>query len=199
MTKWRTNNGKLRDIIGRKENIVNDSSVTSSEKKVLGIKWNEYTDMLIIDPNDFVPDEIFENVTKRKVLGVIASFYDPVGYIQPIIVQLKIFFQLICKEEYGWDEELTDELKKKWNMVIGSVKKAGKINVQRCYCVYDVNDPTESIQLIGFSDASEMAYGCCIYFRFVKKSGELKVVFVTSKSRIAPLNKNVSNCSAIIY
>lgn len=35
--------------------------------------------------------------TKRNVLRVIASFYDPMGLISPIIVQMKILLQDICK------------------------------------------------------------------------------------------------------
>ena len=113
------------------------------------------------------------------------------GFIQPIIVQFKIFFQIICKEEYGWDEELKEELKEKWMSMIESTRKIGRITIDRCYCTFDVNDPTDSIQLIGFSDASKLASGCCIYIKFVR-SGDLKIVFVTSKSRIAPLKKTIT-------
>ena len=194
LTKWRTNDKKLRDIINRNEGVSEEIEVTDTEKKVLGIKWNEYNDMLLIDLHEFIPQVVDKvvKVTKRVVLSIIAGFYDPVGYIQPVVVQFKIFFQLICKKEYNWDDELNEELKERWLALIKSAQNIGKIMIDRCYCVYKVHDPTESVKLIGFSDASKIAYGCCIYFKFVRRSGEIKIRFVTSKSRIVPMKKTVT-------
>ena len=49
--------------------------------------------------------------TKQDVLRMLASFYDPMGLISPIIVQMKILLQDICKANYHWDAELDSELK----------------------------------------------------------------------------------------
>ena len=43
-----------------------------------------------------------------------------------------------------------------------------------------------------FSDASEIAYGGCVYCKFIKKTGNVKVSFVRCKSRIAPLKKKLT-------
>ena len=53
----------------------------------------------------------------------------------------------------------------------------------------DESDPFVEIQLHGFSDASEKAYGCCIYLRFLYASGLIRTVLVTSKSRVSPIAK----------
>ena len=45
-------------------------------------------------------------------------------------------------------------------------------------------------EIVGFSDASPKAYGCVLYFRFTKMSGEVKMTLVTSKSRVAPIEKS---------
>ena len=136
----------------------------------------------------YVPSEI----TKRNVLSVVCSFYDPVGYIQPVVVQLKIFFQEICKKKYEWDEELQDEMRLKWLHILDNIQKVEEIQIPRCYNYYEVNDPFDVIQLIGFSDASPVAYGSCVYIKFVTRSGKIRVSFVTSKSRIAPLKREIS-------
>ena len=39
-------------------------------------------------------------------------FFDPLGVLQPIIVNFKIIFQNICKLKLQWDETLTPELLK---------------------------------------------------------------------------------------
>ena len=64
--------------------------------------------------------------------------------------------------------------------------------IERCYCLSDINDPFVCVEIHGFSDASEIAYGGCIYFKFIRRSGDIKVSFVTSKSRVAPLKKKLT-------
>nr|XP_029709475.1 uncharacterized protein LOC115255489 [Aedes albopictus] len=45
------------------------------------------------------------------------------------------------------------------------------------------------VQLHCFTDASESAYGTCVYARTVKPNGEVMVMLLASKSRVAPLKK----------
>ena len=39
---------------------------------------------------DYLENASGEDITKRQILNVVAAFYDPLGLIQPIAVQLKI-------------------------------------------------------------------------------------------------------------
>ena len=64
--------------------------------------------------------------------------------------------------------------------------------MERCYFVYDMNDPIEFIYLHGFSDAFTLAYSACVYIKSVSKAGNIKVLFVTSKSRLVPFKKKFS-------
>ena len=97
--KWRTNNEELRAIINKKEKInnnINNNNTSRKNEKVLGIAWNEDNDTLILGVNELFESVINIEPTKRNILRVIASVYDPMGYIQPIIIKLKILFQEIC-------------------------------------------------------------------------------------------------------
>ena len=67
-----------------------------------------------------------------------------------------------------------------------------RIVVNRQYSVYDSTDPVVKRVLHGFSDASEMAYGCCIYMKSIKKSGDCDVTLIAAKSRVVPLSKKYS-------
>ena len=149
-------------------------------EKALGIRWNEVEDTLLIDIKDYVKTVCYD-VTKRCVLSVIASFCDPIGYIQPVTVQLKIFFQEICKEYYNWDDKLNDEVKGKWEDIIKNIVKLDEIQIQRCHGFYKIDDPFVLVQLIGFSDVSPLSYGCCVYFKFVSRSEMANVSFISSK------------------
>jgi hypothetical protein len=48
--------------------------------------------------------------------------------------------------------------------------------------------PTE-IQLHGFCDSSERAYGGCLYLRSVNQQGEVHTKLLRSKSRVTPVKK----------
>ena len=45
-------------------------------------------------------------VTKRSILKVMASMYDPLGIVSPIVAMVKISFQEICTEKLNWNEEV---------------------------------------------------------------------------------------------
>ena len=123
------------------------------------------------------------------MLKVTASFYDPFGLIQPFIVTLKLIFQKICVSGFGWDDELPDELIKEFHDVLNEIRRVGKIVIPRCYNLPDLNDPVVGAELHGFSDASTVAYGACVYLKFITKSGDVNVSFVAAKSRLIPSSK----------
>jgi len=73
-------------VSGLKERDVN------TEQKVLGTNWNYFTDEFLFKFQPHVERAQGLLSTKQNILIVIASFYDPMGLISPIIVQMKILF-----------------------------------------------------------------------------------------------------------
>ena len=64
------------------------------------------------------------------------------------------------------------------------MKQNERVIIQRCYYLHDVSDPIVKNEIHGFSDASEVAYGCCVYINYITQSGNIGVSLITSKSRI---------------
>ena len=64
--------------------------------KVLGVKWDPRTDKLIFDFNSLLNSIAGKTPTKRNIIGVCARIYDPLGFLSPFTVQIKILFQEIC-------------------------------------------------------------------------------------------------------
>lgn len=54
------------------------------------------------------------NVTKRNILKILAMFYDPVRFLQLIIIDMKIIFQKFCQLKLSWDELIPENLKGEW-------------------------------------------------------------------------------------
>ena len=188
LRKWRTNNEELRKFIHEKE-IASGDVLGKLGDKVLGIQWDEIKDEMLMDMHLIVEKALSSTPTKRHVLAVICSIYDPLGFLQPIIVSLKIIFQEVWGEKISWDGIIGDNLKTRFHDVIESIKRMGILRIPRCYCHNDVSDPIVDVTLHGFSDGSNSAYACCVYLKFVKRSGVTKVSFVASKSRVVPLKK----------
>ena len=69
------------------------------EHKVLGVTWNHDTDELRIDLSDIVKFSEKLSVTKRTVLKVTARVYDPLGWISPILIEMKLLFQKLCQSK----------------------------------------------------------------------------------------------------
>ena len=72
----------------------------NTEQNVLGTNWNYLTDEFLFKFQTEVEGAQGLMPTKRNVLRVIASFYDPMGLISPIIIQMKILLQDICEANY---------------------------------------------------------------------------------------------------
>ena len=62
----------------------------------------------------------------------------------------------------------------------------------RCYFINEISDPIDNISLQGFSDASELAYGVCIYIKSIYRSGNIIIKLMTSKSRVISMKKKYS-------
>ena len=103
------------------------------------------------------------------------------GYLQPVTIQLKILFQEICKLKVDGDDIIEDTLPK-WNSICKYLNSLQEIIINRCYYVYQFDNPIDSYCLHGFSNSSLAAYAACIYLKFVSKSGNICVTFVTAKS-----------------
>ena len=188
LRKFQSNSVELEEMVNNK--FPSDTEIRSMEENnVLGIRWNKCHDHIEFDLISF-SEKFSQKPTKRNVIETTASFFDPLGLVNPIIVKLKILFQDVCLEKLDWDDYLTGDSLKLWLKIMESFKTMlNVLIINRQYCFYDVNDPFVSVQLHGFCDASLRAYGCCIYLRFERKSGFIEVALVSSKSKVAPLRK----------
>ena len=134
----------------------------NTEQKVLGTNWNYFTVEFLFKFQTHVESAQGLIPTKRNVLRVIAGFYDPMGLISPIIVQMKILQQDICKANYHWDAELASELKTRWMKLISELGQVNVIQIPRC--VTSESDNKELVyELEAFGDISSSVYAAVVY------------------------------------
>ena len=157
----------------------------SSDSKVLGVRWNPMEDLLI-----FGLTEIDLEPTKRNVVSVAAKFYDPFGFLSPVVIEFKLFFQELCRMKIGWDDALNDELLKMWGKLLDGLEGVTALSLSRCY-FQGVQERVVSCSLHGFGDASSKAYAAVIYLHVTTSTGSY-VKFVASKSRVASCRSSIS-------
>ncbi|XP_074627007.1 uncharacterized protein LOC141885003 [Acropora palmata] len=125
--------------------------------------------------------------TKRNVFRVVASFNDAMGLISPIIVQLKILLQDICKANYHWDVKLDSELTTRWMKLISELGQVNVFQIPRR--VTSKPDTKEFVyELEAFGDASSSAYAVVVYL-VIKSRFSTPVRLIASKTCVAPLRK----------
>ena len=158
---------------------VEDTS--SAEQKVFGIRWNPLKDIFIFDLTEIANYVRDLQPTKRNVVGVAAKFYDPFGFLSPIIIEFKLFFQELCKTKIGWDDPLNGNLL--WCKLLNGLEGVTALSLPRCY-FQGIQDNVVSCSLHGFGDASSKAYAAFIYLHVTTTIGGY-VKLVASKSRVA--------------
>ena len=124
---------------------------------------------------------------KRHKVSVVGRIYNPLGYLSPVVVQFKIFFQELCESKIDWDQPLTGELLCRWKFLISGIQGAYQLLIPR-YFLEGILQRVEAYRLQGFCDASKKAYGAVVYLQIKSTTGNI-TRFVASKTRVAPLRK----------
>ena len=132
-------------------------STRPRSNKILLPKRDKGTDLFVFDFKDNI-DKSVQPYTKRNVLHTIASIYDPLGIINPVVLRMKILMQGICGEKHYWDDPLTGMLLQRWETIFADLNEAPTLQVIRNYAFNDHNDPFVKIQLHSFSDAFKKVY-----------------------------------------
>ena len=182
LRKWASNNECLIDSIKGDNNGCEFLTNPESTVKTLGIKWDRQKDTLSFK----VKLQKHQTITKRSLLSEIASIYDPLGFAAPVTITAKRLYQEVWVTGTGWDEPLKEDILSKYQAFRQELPNLEKISIPR----WTQANREASLELHGFSDASEKAYAAVVYLR-VKRHGKFYSNILAAKTRVAPL-KTVS-------
>ena len=105
--------------------------ILSDRGKVLGVNWNTINDSFSFSLRIIAMKKPEHDVaTKRISLKVIASMYDPLYIVIPIMA--KILFQEVCTETLNWDKELNETCGWRWRQLLKELEEGNTIEVGRC-------------------------------------------------------------------
>ena len=66
------------------------------EQKVRDVRWNFDNYQFVFDLREIENHARIIDPTKRNFVRVAAKFYDPMGFLSPIIIYFKMFLQELC-------------------------------------------------------------------------------------------------------
>ena len=207
LRKWHTNSKELMKAIGGEEqssvstssnqniheedlsftksSVAQESKPASdSEVKVLGSIWNIISDTLLFNFDELIAYAKSLSMTKISLLKWSSKIFDPLGLLTPFTIKLKMLFQEMCLTKTNWDDEVDDKTRREWNTLLSELSHLSRVPVSRCYFVALLKPAT--VQIHGFSDASERAYAAVAYLRTVYENGYIDVKLIASKAKVAP-------------
>ena len=94
--------------------------------------------------------------TKRKILSLVSSVFDPLGWVSPLTVRGKIFLQTLWKEKMGWNQTLNNEQVKVICDILIDLQRVDEFSFPR-HILH------EHSELHVFADASSRAYRAAVY------------------------------------
>ena len=185
LRKWRSSHSNVLKAIPTAvqetmptQELVDQHSATYP--KALGVTWDSSKDTMFTNIN--LPTTY--NTTKRGVISDVARTFDVLGWISPAILPMKLLYRDLWKEKAEWDDEVSPDqasLHKKWREELPLLKD---IQLTRYYFGKEV---PSSIQLHGYSDASDKAYAAVIFIRSTYPTLQPTVNLVISKTKVSPL------------
>lgn len=183
--KWCSNVSEVLDDLPDNRKSLEEVDLTKDNTvKTLGLKLDVNSDAFTFScPSD---TDFNSCNTKRMVLSFIGKMFDPLGLISPVVVVAKMFMQKLWSANLSWDSTLPENLLQEWLRYMSDLKGMGRLSTPRlANCNHFVK-----VELVGFADASFLAFGCCLYLRVFKSNGHVETNLFCSKTRVAPLNKS---------
>ncbi|XP_045541542.1 uncharacterized protein LOC123723046 [Papilio machaon] len=191
LRKWKSNEPQV--ILKSDDPSLNLNIGSTEPCKTLGLSWLIESDDLHFSTNNIKLNKL----TKRGLLSVISQIFDPLGLLAPCIISMKILMQKLWLLKLSWDDPLPIEIIKSWQIIADSLPLLSSLRIPRLVLC----NSYDSIDLHIFCDASQSAYGACLYVRSTNNNVVL-VRLLSAKSRVAPIKPTtiprLELCAALV-
>ncbi|XP_054083385.1 uncharacterized protein LOC128920327 [Zeugodacus cucurbitae] len=87
------------------------------------------------------------NITKRAILSIASSLFDPLGLLAPVIVTAKILLQEIWLLKLEWDESVPQHIASAWKAFVKNFSDLPSVKIPRVMDTSDVITSSMSLQM----------------------------------------------------
>ena len=126
-------------------------------------------------------------MTKRGIVSDVAKVFDPLGLFSPATVKMKVLLQHLWEIKLDWYDPVPEHLLEPWSQWRLELPLLSDIHIPRCYLPSGFS--VSSMQLHGFCDASEDAYGGVVYLHLTDPTGNTHTEIVVVKTKVSPIKR----------
>ena len=110
LTKWCSNDRSVIAAIPvseRAKTVVNLELEELPTQSALGMKWNIEDGKFVWEISDkLMSAKSKKLMTRRSIVSVVYSLFDPMGFIAPYIMKAKLMLEMLSRKKIGWHEPL---------------------------------------------------------------------------------------------
>ena len=186
LTKWISNSRKVIESVPESERAISVKDRLLNRlptERALGVRWDVETDTF-----GFKISLKDKPITRRGILSIVSSVYDPLGFVAPFSLPAKRLLQDLCRKSLGWDDLVSNEDLTCWKNWLRDLPKLESLRVERCLKPASFGEITSS-QIHHFAHACQFAYGAVSYLRVTNGQGDIHCSFLIGKARLSTLKQ----------
>lgn len=165
-------------------------------QRSLGISWDIATDKFT-----FQVSTAEKPYTRRGVLSVVNSLFDPLGFAAPVSIKGRALLRELSTDICQWDDPLPEKLLQEWSAWKESLKLLEEVRIPRMYTSISFNG-AEKRELCIFCDASTKAIAAVAYVKLTDSEGNNELGFMFGKAKLAPQQEitipRLELCAAVL-
>ena len=104
--KWVSNSDRVLQTIPKADRAVKSDSLHlpthNPDARALGLLRSRKTDTFHFDMCNIKKTCL----NRRQLLSLVNLIYDPLGFLAPIILPMKILHQQLCRQKLAWDDHI---------------------------------------------------------------------------------------------
>ncbi|PWA30643.1 hypothetical protein CCH79_00009291 [Gambusia affinis] len=131
--------------------------------------------------------------TRRGILSVVNSLYDPFGFAAPVTIQGKALYRKLTVGQQDWDEPLPADREAEWLRWSESLTALEHLQIHRPFVELSASE-AQRRELSIFSDASTTVIAAVAYLRAIDTGHQCHVGFIMGKSKLAPSSAHTIPC-----
>ncbi|KAJ8968003.1 hypothetical protein NQ314_002537 [Rhamnusium bicolor] len=182
MVKWMSNSNELLSQIPDFLQLNTPIAFDKESLKVLGLEWNPSSDNF-----SFKISVSVSPCTKRNMLSLVARIFDPLGFLAPISLFIKLLIKKLWKLKFDWDQEAPKEMFHLWMKFQEELTLLNSLRIPRHLLIFE----NSTVDIVGFADASSSAYAAWPIKSFSNNEftipEEENLIYLVVKPTISPL------------
>jgi hypothetical protein len=184
LVNWVSNSKELMELLCTEERIAKHLNLDSDSalQRVLGLWWDPTSDTFQFRlKSEMINFDKNQRPTKRNVLKLVMSIFDPLGLIANFTIRGRILLQEIWRSGIDWDDRIDQNLHRLWLTWIDDLQNITTFRIPRCYST----DSSREVELHVFCDASKKAFAAAAYLR-IMGNNSINVCLIVARGRVAP-------------